>query len=142
MDSTCRRIAAREWVEGCVAQRGAAFRNLNAMINALQRYWYDEDRVSQGPEFVHFECKALDPDAVIWQLRVAPTGSISLQYDDLVVSQMSALDSLALLKSEGTPAQVAEDIVTTLTARLAVAMHEHARMSLESDFSRWIAENF
>lgn len=120
---------------------GAALRGTYAMISALQRYWYDEDRVSQGPEFVHFECKALDPDAVIWLLRVAPTGSISLQYDESIVAQMSAPDSLAILKSEGTPTEIAEDIVTTLTSKLAVRIHEHARMSLESDLSRWIAEN-
>jgi hypothetical protein len=91
---------------------------------------------------VHFECKTLDPDAVIWQLQVAPTGSISLRYDDSIVARMSASDSITLLKSDATPSDIAEEIVTTLTSRLAIRIHAHALMSLESDLSRWIVEHF
>ena len=111
------------------------------MITALKQYWYDDKEVLQGSEFVAFQCEALDPDAVIWHLLVAPTGSITLRYDTCIVSSIAAQEGWAILRSDGTPSEIAEDIVVKLTSKLAVQIHEHASMSLESDLSRWIADN-
>ena len=89
-----------------------------------------------------FVIEAADPDAVIWRLRVERAGDAVLFYGEEVASHLPGRESLAILKSEGNPAELAEEFMAELTSQLAIRMHEHARMNLEADLSRWIAEQF
>lgn len=113
---------------------------MNAMA---QRYCYHVAAgFYRGPDLMFFEGQALDPDAVIWHLRVTMSGSATLKYDETIVGELTPQTGLQMLRSEGGPLEIAEALLEKMTSKLAIEMHEHARMVLESDLSHWIAENF
>jgi hypothetical protein len=94
------------------------------------------------PDTPLFAAQASDPDAVIWHLRLDQAGRATLLYNDDEVAALSPAQAAAFLRAPDNPTERAEDLMAALTSNLAVVMHDHARISLESDLSRWIAQRY
>jgi hypothetical protein len=94
------------------------------------------------PEAPLFAAQASDPDAIIWYLRIDQDGRVTLLYNEDEVAALTPAQSAAFMQAPDNPAERAEDLIAAITGDLAVVMHEHARISLESDLSRWIAQRY
>lgn len=88
-----------------------------------------------------FVADAADKDATVWMLWVEKCGRSMLQYEGDIVAMLDCHQGAEILHLDECPFERAEDLLTRITQDLAIQMDVNARMSLETELARWVAQN-